>query len=242
MITVGSKSLALASLLLLLTAALRASGPAKPSHGVTYKHDEVPNVPWSIHVVKVDRSNPEFEVQSALARGNAFGLANLSEQLKALPRDAGKPVAGINGDFFKRKNPYLGDPKGLQIMRGELVSAPCEWTCMWVDADGQPHMTNVTSHFHVTWPSGDTTPFGLNEDRLRSTAVLYTSIVGPTTQTSGGRELILEANGTNVWLPLKPGVTYSARVREVRDAETARSVRKRWCCPWARTWLAALKA
>jgi large repetitive protein len=211
----------LAFLAVLSTALVEASQPAqgsgKPARGVTYHHDEIPDGPWSIHIVKVERGNPDFEVHSALARGNRFGLATLSEQIRALPPDIGKPVAGLNGDFFRRQEPYLGDPKGLQILRGELVSGPCDWTCLWIDPDGNPQMTNVLSRFQVTWPNGARTPFGLNEPRPRNGAVLYTSVVGLSTQTSGGRELILERNQTNTWLPLKPGVTYSARVRSIRE-------------------------
>ncbi len=170
-----------------------------------------------MHIIKVDRKNPEFELQTCLARGSRFGLATLSDQIRMLPREAGNPVAGINGDFFRRQEPYLGDPKGLQIMRGELVSAPCDWSCFWMDASGNPRMTNVLSLLHVVWPDGRKTPFGLNEPRARDAAVLYTSIAGARTQTAGGRELILERHGTNAWLPLKPGMSYSARVREVRD-------------------------
>jgi hypothetical protein len=210
---------------LLLAPALQASGLAKPAnhplHGLTYRRDDVPDVPWSIHIVKVLRANPEFELQTALAGGSCLGVATLSEQVKELPADLGRPVAAVNGDFFKRDTPYLGDPKGLQILRGELVSAPCDWACFWVDPEGSPHMTNVLSRFEVVWPTGEKTPFGLNEERARNSAVLYTAAVGPATQTSGGRELVLERNGTNQWLPLRPSVTYSARVREVHDSGNA---------------------
>jgi hypothetical protein len=88
---------------------------------------------------------------------------------------------------------------------------------MWIDADGNPHMTNVVSRMEVLWPNGRKVPIGLNEERPRNAAVLYTPVVGSTTQTSGGRELILERNGTNDWLPLQAGMFYSARVRAVRE-------------------------
>ena len=170
-----------------------------------------------MHVVKVERANPDFEIHSALARGSRFGLATLTEQVRAIPSSVGRPVAGVNGDFFRRQEPYLGDPKGLQILRGQLVSGPCDWTCFWMDANGNPQMTNVQSRFQASGPSGEMAAFGLNEERARNAAVIYTSVVGATTQTSGGRELVLEQNGTNSWLPLQVGMTYSARVRDVRD-------------------------
>lgn len=197
--------------------AAQATQTAKAAHGLSYLHEDLPEGPWSVHVVKIERGNQDYEIHSALARGTTFGLATLSEQIKALPKDIGRPVAGLNGDFFRRQEPYLGDPKGLQILRGELVSGPCDWTCFWIDPAGNPQMTNVLPRFEVIWPNGVKTAFGLNEDRARNAAVLYTSMVGSSTQTSGGRELVLEQNGTNVWLPLKPGVTYSARIRQVRE-------------------------
>lgn len=195
----------------------QGSETARIPHGLAYQHEEIPAGPWSTHVVRIARQNPDFELHAALPRGTAFGLATLSDHIRAMPREWGRPVAGINGDFFRRKQPYLGDPKGLQICRGELVSAPCDWSCFWIDAEGNPHMTNVLPRFVVTWPTGEKTPFGLNEERLRSAAVLYTRVVGSTTQTSGGRELILEQDGTGTWLPLQVGMSYTARVREVRE-------------------------
>lgn len=192
----------------------------RAARGLSYQHEEISKGPWSLHVVKVDRSNSEYEIQTSLGRGTRFGLSTLSDQIRAIPREAGRPVAGLNGDFFRRQEPYLGDPKGLQIMRGELVSAPCDWSCFWIDADGNPNMTNVLSNFHVVWPDGQKTAFGLNEPRGRNAAVLYTPAVGPRTQTAGGRELILERNGTNDWLPLKIGMTYSAKVSEVRTGNS----------------------
>lgn len=200
---------------LLVQSCVFASQTAKSRGGLSYQHEELPEGPWSTHVVKIDRSNPDYEIHSALAAGDSFGLATLTDHIKMLPRDLGRPVAGLNGDFFRRRPPYLGDPKGLQIVRGELVSAPCDWSCFWIDAQGNPQITNVLSQLEVTWPNGVKTPFGLNEARPHSGAMLYTPAVGKTTQTSGGRELILERNGSNEWLPLKPGVSYTARVRAV---------------------------
>lgn len=190
---------------------------AGTGHGLSYQHEEVSSVPWSIHIIKVDRSNPDLELHTALAKGDSFGLSTLSDLLKSLPPALGRPVAAINGDFYRKQSPYEGDPKGLQIMHGELVSAPCDWTCFWIDASGNPHMTNVVPRFHVTWPSGEATPFGLNEERARDNAVLYTPAVGSSTHTSGGRELVLESLASVDWLPLQAGQTYLARVRQARE-------------------------
>jgi uncharacterized protein YigE (DUF2233 family) len=190
--------------------------------GFSYFHEEIPQGPWSIHVLKVDRHNPAFELHTALAKGNHFGLATLSEQIKTLPSDLGRPVAAINGDYYRNDGPYTGDPKGLQIMRGELISGPCDWTCFYVDTAGNPQMTNVSAQFEIAWPNGQKTPFTLNEERSSGAVILFTTAVGASTHTSGGVEMVLECQGTGPWLPLQANQKYSARIREMRKAGDAR--------------------
>lgn len=192
-----------------------------PSHarGFTYENKRVEAVPWSIHIGKLDRSNKDYELHSTLATGIIFDLNTMSEQMKALPPEWGRPIAAVNGDFFRiERGPYQGDPKGLQIMNGELLSGPCEWSCFFLDAEGKPHMTNVVSLFKVGWPGGAETPIGLNEERTNHGAVLYTPRLGPSTRTTGGRELVLERDGDKPWLPLQIGETYTARVKQVLDS------------------------
>src|SRR5438270_6244702 len=90
-----------------------------------------------------------------------------------------------------------------------------------MDAQGQPHMTNVFSRFRVIWPNGKTTPIGLNQLREDDAAVLYTSVTGPSTRTSGGLDLVLERSTNGPWLPLRVGQVYAAKVREIRSAGNA---------------------
>lgn len=192
---------------------------AKSSRGFTYLHDEVRDVPLSIHVLKIERSCKDLQLDTTLGWGTNLGMSIVSEQMRRLPRSLGRPVAAINGDFYYTSWRYPGDPMGLQIAHGQLISAPAEdRACFWVDANDQLWLTNVQPRFHVTWPDGKTTPFGLNEERDSDMAVLYTAVVGPSTRTIGGSELVLERHGTNAWLPLRIGQTYTARVREVRAA------------------------
>ena len=216
----ASRLALLAAFLLAFAPGLAAdeSAPPKPAGGLSYHHDEIAKGPWSIHVVKVDRSNPEFQLHSMMANGNRFGLTALSEQLRQLPAALGRPVAAVNGDFYDNESPYEGDPKGLQIVEGELVSAPANWTCLWVDASGHPQMGVVVSQLSAAWPGGETFPLGLNERRPPGAAVLYSHAVGSSTHTIGGRELVLEKAPEGKWLPLQPGESYTARVREIREA------------------------
>jgi len=214
---------------LLLVAWATGAGAAPEEHrngkAVSYQNEKLADGPWSIHLLKIDRAaleraEAEYELDTMLANGTISGMTTLSEQVKALPGELGRPIAAINGDFYRSDpKPYVGDPQGLQILRGELVSGPTDHACFWIDPAGRPHTTTVQSLFRATWPDGTTMPFGLNEERPGDGAVLYTPTLGASTGTKhGGRELVLEAVEPQDWLPLRIGAKLQARVREIREA------------------------
>src|SRR5439155_25274451 len=116
-------------------------------------------------VVQIERYWFPFEIPSAHARRRAVGLSTLSDQIRLMNPAIGIPVAGINGDFYQRDSVFAGDPRGLQIVEGELLSAPNGGVSFWIDRAGEAHATNVISQFKVTWPDGTETPFGLNGTR-----------------------------------------------------------------------------
>lgn len=193
----------------------------KSDRGLSYFNERVRSVPWSVHVVQVERGEPTLGLQTMLARRTVLGLGTVSEQAASVPASWGLPVAAVNGDFYQRENSsYAGDPRGLQIVNGELVSAPGEQAAFWLDADGQPHATNVMSRFRVSVPGGKSYPLGLNEERTGRECVLYTPTLGKATRNRGGTEWILERNGSGPWLPLRIGENYSGKVREIRKGSS----------------------
>lgn len=202
-----------------------AAGPAydfpRVEPGIEYIHHRVGDAPWSIHAVKVARSDARFGLVSMLAQGHIYGLASVSEQVASLPFTEGRPLAAVNGDFFViQTGPYQGDPSGLHVTRGELVSAPTG-TSFWIDPARQPHIGRVTSQFRATGPGGLDIAFGLNQQRGDKAAVLYTPAVGESTRTTGGLELVLARSRDSSWLPLRPGSRCRASVTAVRtDGDT----------------------
>ena len=210
--------------------------------GVSYWNERVANVPWSIHIMKIDRSRKDLGFVAGLARDKVLGVSMIADQARAVPVETGKAIGGVNGDFYLRDNPtFAGDPRGLQIFNGDLVSGPST-VCVWFDAEGNPHLDDVKGDFKVTWPDGSKTPFGLNEQRPRGAAVLYTPTYGPSTRAIGGRELILERDGTGPWLPLQPSQTYRARVREISTNGNTRLAAGAMVLSFAPQMLSALPA
>lgn len=195
-----------------------AARPAASNAGVTYRNDQrktKEGEPWSLHILKIDRARADLGFYSAHARNKVLAVSLIREQADAVPPEIGRAFAGINGDFYVRDQPtYAGDPRGLQIMNGELISAP-DTVCVWFDTNGNPRLDEVKGLFYVTWPDGKKTPFGLNQQRRPDTAVLYTPTLGLSTRATGGSELILEKDGDGPWLPLAAGQNYRARVREI---------------------------
>jgi large repetitive protein len=194
-----------------------ARGLPRVEPGVEYLHHRIGDGPWSIHVVKVDRSAARFRLVNALAQDRVFGLASVSEQVQGLCPGEGRPVAAVNGDFFViRPGPYQGDPRGLHIVQGELVSSPAG-ASLWLDTEGRPHLGSVRTAFRAAGPGGWDLAFGLNEARGEDKAVLYTPAVGPSTRTGPGLELVLERAGEGDWLPLRAGRNYRAKVTAIRE-------------------------
>lgn len=185
--------------------------------GVAFTNDVVPKGPWSVCVARFSRQAPGLDFCSTHAFASAPGLSPLTAQLNTIPSDLGQPLAAINGDFYQREREYAGDPRGLQIIEREVISAPAGTASVWFDAAGAPHSGTIKSAFAVVWPDGSQAPIGLNEERRTNALVLFTPAGGASTRTTAGIELHLERDGTNDWLPLALGRTYRAKVSAVRD-------------------------
>jgi hypothetical protein len=185
---------------------------------ISYDNYHMPGGPWSIHVVRVPRQGTRYQLTTMHATGKAIGLAPVTDQTTLSNLAPGIPLAAINGDFYQREGPYAGDPRGLQIVEGELISAPMGGASFCVDLIGEPQTVDAVSLLRVTWPNGLAVPIGLNDSRLPDRITLYTQVLGSSTHTAAGRELVLERQGKNPWLPLRPGRIYRARVREIRES------------------------
>ena len=61
----------------------------------SYFNDKLPAGPWSVHVLKLDLTSQEYEVDTLLARGTILGMETLTDQAKSYPTNAGRPVGAI---------------------------------------------------------------------------------------------------------------------------------------------------
>lgn len=180
--------------------------------GLDYAHLQIPDKPWSIHIARLDRRSNALGLAATLGKAAMQGLGAVSAQAEAIPQTTGRPRVAINADFFSAK----GDPVGLYIREGELVSAPGS-VSFWMENDRSFHIETISSALEVLWPSGGKSAMGLNEMPKTDSIVLFTGAFGAMTPLKNCRELILQKIEGQPWLPLRPNVNYRARLREIRE-------------------------
>lgn len=197
-------------------------GAGELGAGARYTAVVKPALPLSVQVFEFRRGHAGWRLVASVGRG-VKGLETIPDMAALIPPHWGKPRAAINGDYFEyRTEPrFLGTLQGLCIIEGELVSGPAGWA-FCLGRDGQPRIQAVQSRFQMIWPDGKTTPFGLNcspadyrSEVKTADIVLFTPRFGPSTGTTGARELLLVSSGEGPWLPLRAGQTFSARVGSV---------------------------
>ena len=180
--------------------------------GLEYAYLRVTNKPWSIHIARLDRRQKNLELTTTLGKGNAQGLATVSAQVANLSTNAGKPLLAINADFFSTG----GDPGGVSIRNGELISAP-GYATFWVENDHSLRLEHLSSALQIRWPSGGKSSLGLNESPKADSVTLFTTSSGAV-NFKNSQKVVLEKGPDNSWLPLRPQQTYHARVHTVNDA------------------------
>jgi hypothetical protein len=186
--------------------------------GLAYAHVRDTNHPWSIHIARLERAQRGFSIESTLAQNHVVGISSVAVQARSAPPAWGRPLAAVNGDFFViARGPYQGDPDGLQILRGELVSAPRE-AAFWIERGGHLRLGQVKSQMRVNWPDGVESPLRLNEAVKPDAVTLFTPTFGPSTRATNSLELALEREGVGPWLPLRANQSYAGRVCEVHPA------------------------
>ena len=99
---------------------MRAPPLPGPWPGLNYINYRVPGVPWSIHVVQVDRSRAEYRIHSVHAQQTALGLSTLSATIASMQPTIGLPVAAINGDYFGADR----GPEGPTVVQGQRLDTP----------------------------------------------------------------------------------------------------------------------
>lgn len=188
---------------------------ARLAQGFSYSQETLAEGPWSVQVIRIRRDRSDLGIHVLLGGGDRLGVATLSSQASTFPKARGQALAALNGDFFARGGPCLGDPEGLCIRDGELISAPNGKSAFWVGPDRSLHLGPVVSLLSMITPDGTSLAIGLNEER-QERPVLFTATVGPRTPSAHGTECLLIAEAGTV-LPIRPGLRSAFRLQSVHS-------------------------
>src|SRR5262249_54435731 len=100
LLVIAAASATILAVLLTVRVLVRAGGSGtrdpKPEPGLSYKNDRIARVPWSIHVLKIDRTRKDLTFFSAHAKDKILGVSLIADQARAVPREVGRALAGVN--------------------------------------------------------------------------------------------------------------------------------------------------
>jgi hypothetical protein len=183
--------------------------------GVKYTRIRREQGPQEIRVIEIERLAGYIRALPALAAERGQALAPLSEIAARVSTDSAYSVAAVNGDYFiMEPGPTQGDPLGIAVVDGEVVSTPFPRSALVIDREGRAGVQLLRLDAWVSRAGGFRHPLhAVNEARGADRMILYTPRYGESTRANGsGTEVTLG----DVSLPVRAGATASAVVRAVR--------------------------
>lgn len=171
--------------------------------------------PQIVHVLEVDLQNPAVRVESVLAEGTVYRQSPTQgrETVSATVQRLGA-LAGVNADFF----PFTGDPLGIHIQNGELVSEPSSRVAFGMTARREVIFGEVVMRAEVAPEGGEPVPLnGINRPIQANECVLVTPRWGEVYPVPNGAVVLSlrELDGVPAL-----GRTLRAKVGELVNAQT----------------------
>lgn len=181
--------------------------------GVTFSQDinPGPGCALIVNAVTVDLGNPSARLAAAIGQDVILteGWQRGRETISSLTARKGALV-GVNADYF----PFTGDPLGLCIVNGELVSEPLlDRAVMGILKNGSVFFDNPRMSAKLTLASGMSRQIdGINRGRETNQVVCYTESFGASTRTEYKSTEVLLASTD---LPVRIGKPIGATVMKV---------------------------
>ncbi|MGE5352912.1 MAG: hypothetical protein ACM3P0_12570, partial [Acidobacteriota bacterium] len=164
--------------------------------GVEYTHIRVPDVPWEIHVLKINLKNPALKME-VIKSGNVLnGSLEHTSQMSAENTFENHSVIGaVNADFFSGNNPIQMMVHGGQILHRQRTDGL--YSSAAFNGAGQVEFASPVFSGSVSVPGGGSLKIdGVNEARQSNMTVLYNSMYGSSSLTdNSGSEAVLRPLG-----------------------------------------------
>lgn len=147
--------------------------------GLTLSCERLPDAPWEVRALRLDRQTPTLSLDTALGMGKLKGVEKLS-RIIARETTLGAPVvAAVNADFFvMAPAPTAGLVCGMTVRRGELVSTGRGLPAFLRLPDGTPRIGVFDTRLTIRTPTADVVLGGLNQVPVKDAVCAYTPLYG----------------------------------------------------------------
>lgn len=225
---VASRALLVISLLC-LTAAPAPSEPAAGTTvetlagGIVYREYTLPEGPWALQVLEIPRKLSGIELGVKVGSKTILGLEPLDMLAQRTTSPARKSIAGVNGDFYIiQRGPYQGDPIGLCVADGELVSTPIKRSAAAILENGEPVIDRFRLKATIRRPDGENVRIdGVNQQCPQNGLALLTTTFSDSTRPAEDTVALFAGPLDR---PLAPKGKYKLQVKEIRSAGTALAI------------------
>lgn len=186
--------------------------------GVVYRNEVRFDPPLVIHAIRVRAGAEGVKVRPALANEKVFdsatedGRAILTEIVRQT-----SAVAAVNADFF----PWTGDPLGLMVTDGELVSRPYPGRSVLAWGGPKPQISRAAWSGTVRFPGSEVKLSGLNE-QLGAEGIVLVSPAGGKVSAKAPATIVILSHDR----PLAPTGTVETTVTTAVTEQTELPVRQ----------------
>lgn len=169
--------------------------------GLIYR-EEVDSVrPRIVHGLRVSLHSPSVHAYPELAGGTVFEEKSLTGRAPVTQIVAGaNAIAGINADFFSMENGPSGNPLGLMVRQGELVSTPCARAIFGWGPETVGTSFATFSGVLALGPEANVAIDGLNRKCYKNEVVLNTPRAGIALGDPQSTVIVLKTNNAT-WSP-----------------------------------------
>ncbi|MFC1726216.1 phosphodiester glycosidase family protein [candidate division KSB1 bacterium] len=191
--------------------------------GVKYREIIKPDIPWAIQVLEIDRDRKDIKLQTALGGEYVLGIEPLNKIMERIEDESERPVAAVNGDFYiLRQDPFRGDPIGLFIQEGEIISSPVNRSVFVIRENGELIIDRFRFVSKLSDETGKKTSLsGVNQRCPENGTVILTSKFYSETRPQKGSFQILAGP---VDEPLTPNRQYKFVVQEMLLEDSVLSI------------------
>ncbi len=169
------------------------------ARGVVLQQETIQTLAGTVvaNTLRVDLKDPTVHVRAALAQDVVLAddPTQGRETIGSLVARH-HAVAGVNADYF----PYTGDPLGLAVRDGELVSETMPFrAAIGIKHDGTVLIDTLLTVGSLTAPDGSTSPLdGINRPAGQNELILLTPTFGPRGHTVPAATTVLLSSLTGI--------------------------------------------